>query len=113
MESLLTRYDPDIELDIAAGTESVGVVERKLRTIKERVRGYLTTLPFIKDEVLEEWLLKNIIYYLNWTPTTTNMDERSSMEKLTGRLIDAKTDLRFGFGDYVQLGDRETDNTME
>jgi hypothetical protein len=87
MESYLTEYDPEIELDIAAGTESVGVVERKIRTVKERVRGYLTTLPFITDEVLEEWLIKNIIYYLNWTPTTTSMDERSAMEKLSANRL--------------------------
>jgi hypothetical protein len=113
MQSRLSDYDTAIELDVAAGSESVGVIERKIRTIKERIRGYISVLPFATDEVLEEWLVKNVVYYLNWTPTSNSVDGRSPLEKLTARNIDAKTDLRHGFGDYVQIGDGETDNTME
>jgi len=113
MENLLNDYDSDIELDVAAGSESVGVAERKIRTVKERIRGYLNTLPYLTDEVLEEWLCKYVVHYLNWTPTTNAMDGRSPLERLSGRTIDASTDLKFEFGEYVQLGDGETSNSME
>jgi hypothetical protein len=113
MQSRLSDYDTAIELDVAAGSESVGVIERKIRTVKERLRGYITIFPFATDEILEEWLVKNVVYYLNWTPTTNSIDGRSPLEKLTGRNIDARSDLRHGFGDYVQIGDGETGNNME
>ena len=41
------------------------------------------------------------------------MDMRSAEEKVTGRILDANSDLRHSFGDYVQLGDAETSNDME
>ena len=41
------------------------------------------------------------------------MDYSSPREQLTGKLLDARTDLRHGFGDYVQVGNQVNDNTME
>ena len=62
MRSRFSDYDSALELDVAAGSEAVGVVERKIRTVKERIRGHLSTLPYLLDEILEEWLVKNNVY---------------------------------------------------
>ena len=45
-------------------------------------------------------------------PDNAAVDNRSPREKLLQARLDAKTDLEYGFGDYVQLADNETDNSM-
>ena len=108
----LLRGNLDVDLDITGG-ESVPIVERKIRTIKERFRGTKSTLPYNMTEQLEDWLVQHTIYFLNFTPTSDSMDNRSAREKVKGKLINAKTDLKHGFGDYVQIGDQETSNSMD
>lgn len=112
LERKLCVYDESIDLDISPGGEAVGVIEREIRTEKERVRGILTTLPYETDETLEEWLIKYVIYFLNWMPNSGAVDGKSAFEKLLQRPIYANTELKYGFGDYVQLGDGETSNDM-
>ena len=61
-----------------------------------------------------DWLLQYvIIYFLNYMPTSNSMDRRSPRQKTTGQQLNAKTDLKHGFGDYVQISDRDTDNSMK
>jgi hypothetical protein len=102
-----------ITLDITGGRSSVSDVERKIRTIKERVRGVLSTLPYKLTVKLEDWLLQGCLYYINRMPTVNAMDLRSPVEKLYGMVLDAKTDLKHGYGDYVEVSDEETDNTTK
>jgi len=101
----------DENLDITGG-ESVPVVERKIRTIKERLRSVICTLPFIVSEQLTDWLIQNVVYFINFEPTSNTQDNRSAMEKVQGKLLNTRTDLKHGFGDYVQVGDQEIDNSM-
>lgn len=101
-----------VEIDTSAADEAVTVIERLIRTIKERLRAVENTLPFDLCEQLEDWLLQATIYFLGAMPTANSLDMRSPREKLMQVLLDAKTDLRFGFGDYVQIADNETDNSM-
>ena len=46
-------------------------------------------------------------------PTSNSMDRRSPRQKITGQQLNAKTDLKHGFGDYVQVSDQDTDNLMK
>ena len=101
-----------VEVDVTGG-ESLPIVERKIRTLKERFRGAINTLPYSLTEQLEDWLLQHCNYFLNFTPGADSLDRRSAREKVKGKLVDAKTDLKHGFGDYVQIGDQETSNSME
>ena len=93
-------------------SDSIKVVERLIRTIKERIRGLLNTLPYECPDTVLDYMVYNIVYYLNLVPTSTCTDMRSARERLTGRIMDAKTDLRYGFGEYVQTIDNSTDNSM-
>ena len=106
------RENVDIDIDTTGG-ESVAVIERKLRTIKERVRATVNTLPMMLTETMQDWLVQSVIYYLNYIPTSNTNDNRSPAEKVKGRILDAKSDLKHAFGDYVQIGDQETDNSMQ
>ena len=101
-----------IELDPTAGAAAVSDVERKIRTVKERMRGVINTLPYKLSIRLEDWLLQSCLYYISFQPTVNTNDLRSPKEKLTGLILDAKVDLRFGYGDYCQVSDDDTDNTM-
>ena len=113
MRRLISKIDPTIDIDITSGGEALGVIERDIRTVKERLRGVINTLPFQLDEVLEEWLVTYVIYFLNWLPSDTNVEWQSAFEKIFGRTLNADTDLLYGFGDYVQISEGETDNSME
>ena len=102
-----------ITLDVTGGRSSVNDVERKIKTIKERIRGVLNTIPYKLTVKLEDWLLQSCLYFINRMPTVNALDLRSPVEKLYGVVLDAKTDLKHGFGDYVEVSDEETDNTMK
>ena len=69
VNSEIMKEKLNIRVDITGG-ESVPVVERKIRTIKERLRGVICTLPFIMSEQLTDWLVYNISYYINCEPTS-------------------------------------------
>ena len=111
IDSEWMKTELDMDIDISGGGD-IKSAERKIRTIKERLRAFITTLPYKLTDRLEDWLMKYVIYYLNFTPTTTSMDNRSARERIRGTLIDANKDLKHGFGDYVQAGESSTDNTM-
>ena len=112
IESEYLRQHIDIPIDTSGG-EHVPIIERKIRMVKERIRGVLNTLPFTLTEQLEEWLIQNLIYFINYVPMRTSVEYTSAREKLTGKVLDAKTDLKHQFGDYVQVGNQVTNNSME
>lgn len=101
-----------LEVDTSGG-ESVVVIERLIRVVKERVRGIVNVLPYELPDTLLDWLAYSAIYYLNCVPGSAAHDVRSPRERLTGRQLDAKTDLKHEFGQYVQVIDNATDNTMK
>ena len=113
MDDKLLSYDPSIEIDLSTGGEPVARIEREIRTIKERARAIMSTLPYMLDHILEEWMLKYIIYMLNWTPSSDTVDWSSPFERILGRSIDANIELKYGFGDYVQIGEADTNNSMQ
>jgi Reverse transcriptase (RNA-dependent DNA polymerase) len=99
-------------LDMSAAGVAVPVVERKIRTVKERIRSVLNTLPFELTEKLEEWLVRGATYSINLVPTRNSYDYSSPREKLFGATIDASYDLKHAFGDYAQVHEENTDNSM-
>ena len=99
-------------LDTTGAGIAVPVVERKIRTVKERVRAVINTLPYDLTEKLEEWAVKAAIYSVNLVPTKNAAGYESPREKLHGQYIDAASDLRHAFGDYVHVHEEVIDNTM-
>ena len=96
-----------------SGGESVKVIERLIRTVKERMRGTINTLPYEMTDILVDWLTQHIVYFMNFVPRQGTSDVRSARERITGKQIDAKKDLKHAFGDYVQIIDSSTNNTMD
>ena len=100
-------------LDSRGGGSHVPVIERKIRTIKERARAVLNMLPFGLTENLEEWLIKSAVYKLNLIPTRNSVLFESPRERLMGKRISVKTDLKHGFGDYTHVHNSVFNNTMQ
>ena len=100
-------------IDSGGAGISVPMVERKIRTIKERIRAVINTLPYNLTEKLEEWLVNGAIYSINLVPTRNSYEFASPREKLYGVIIDAELDLKHAFGDYVQIHEENIDNTMK
>ena len=78
------------------------VVERTIRTIKERVRSVLNSLPFTLPSTLLHYLISYVVRSINMIPNINSTDNLSPREKLLGRKTDVKIDLRIEFGQYVQ-----------
>jgi len=104
--------DFHIQLDVSGAAEAVPRVEAKIRRIKERMRAVFHTLPYKLDWKLLVWLVRYATLRLNGEISTKCKDNLSGRERLYGRRND-KAWIRHGFGDYVQVHDKETNNTMK
>ena len=100
------------KLDTTAAGVPVPIVERMIRTLKERVRAVICTLPFRLTVLLEEWAVRAAAFTINLTPTRNSFEFASPREKLFGTLLDAAVELRHAFGDYVQVHHEDIDNSM-
>lgn len=100
-------------IDSRGGGSHVPAIERKIRTIKERVRAVLNMLPYGLTEGMEEWLIKSAVYKLNLIPTRNSILFESPRERLMGKRISVKTDLKHGFGDYVHVHNAVFNNSMQ
>jgi hypothetical protein len=100
------------KLDIGGAGTAVPVVERKIRTMKERIRSVINTLPYELTEKMEEYLVRGAAYSINLVPTRNSVEYASPREKLLGEMIDASLDLKHAYGDYVQIHHEDIDNTM-
>ena len=101
-----------IVIDTAGPGQHVPVVERKIQTVKERVRAHVNTLPFVMTQLLLTMCVLFCVSRLNMQPTRMSTSRVSPLEQFTGRKIDAARDLRVQFGDYVQATVATTDNSM-
>ena len=100
-------------IDSGGAATHVPMVERKIRTLKERVRSMVCTLPYNLTEKLEEWLIKAAVYSINLVPTVNSVSYNSPRERLYGVIIDANKDLKHSYGDYVQVHEEEISNRVD
>ena len=103
----------DINLDVRSRGVKVKIVERKIRTIKERLRALVNSLPFELNEQLEDYAVLWAVNRINMCPTSNSVGYDSPREKVYGKKINIKKDAKHGFGDYVQIVNGETDNTLK
>lgn len=97
---------------IAGPGQHVPVVERMSQTVKGRVRAHVTSLPFVMPSIVLEYCVYFCVWCVNLQPSSTSTDGVSPYEQFSGLKLDAKRDLRFSFGDYIQATTADTDNTM-
>ena len=79
------------------------IVERKIRTVKERVRGILRCLPYKMPMLLLKHLVFHCVVGINMMPTMSvhnTANKQSPREKYYGKKIDYQRDLRAEFGEY-------------
>ena len=98
------------EMDIAGQEEAVPEIERPIRTIKERARGIIHTLPWNVPLKLLVYLVFFVVLRLSQTAMVAGME--SPFERVHGRKIDFRRHLKASFGDYVQAHRNKLDNTM-
>jgi hypothetical protein len=101
-----------VVVNTAGPGEHVPLIERKIRQVKERVRGILNTLPYRLAGSLLHWLVSFAVTRINLMPSKTGYINVSAREVLTGRKVSYDRDVRVGFGDYVQAVTRVTNNSM-
>jgi hypothetical protein len=119
-EGAVLQLEPDLNaggiiVNPAGPGQHVPVVERKIKTVKERVRAIVNSLPYTLPESMMKWLIFYCISRLNMHPSNTMMDSTCPRENFSGRKINAATDLRGEFGEYVQAHtppDPTTRNSM-
>ena len=75
------------------------------------MRAVINTLPFSLTEKLEGWLVRYAANRIVLVPTRNTVDYVSPREKLYGRKINVDKELKFGFGDYVQVHSDNIDNS--
>ena len=95
----------------APGSHGIPHVDRRIRTIKERVRSILASLPYKLPKQLLRWCFYFAVSRFNISHMVPGTS-LSAKECFTGVKTDFKRDLRVGFGDYVQAHLPETDNTL-
>ena len=103
-----------VKLNTTARDEHVGLIERHIRTVKERIRSVYATLPFpTLPKIMLIELAKFATFWLNSLPTQNHelSTTMSARELVTGETLDFNRHCRFEFGEYVQCHE-EHDNTM-
>ena len=101
-----------IVVDIAGPGQHVPVVERRIQTVKQRVRAYENSLPFVMTRILLLHCVLFTVSRLNMVPGRMSGSSLCPLEILTGRKLDTARDLRIGFGDYVQATVADTTNSL-
>ena len=91
-----------VEINPRGPGQHVHIVERKIRTIKETVRGVLHSLGFKLCNMLLMWLVLYAVSRINLFPNKTGYSNISPREAFTGRRADVTKDARIAFGDYAQ-----------
>jgi hypothetical protein len=101
---------------ITSGPNRHGVpkVDRRIRTIKERVRSIVHGLPYILPPSLLKYCVMFAVSRINLLRhSDASGIAISPKEQFTGIRTDFNTDLRIGFGDYVEVDAKSTDNTLK
>ena len=102
-----------IMLNTVSNPEHVPITERRIRTVKERVRSIYNMLPFRKIPAM---MVVQMVYSYNlWPnvfPPTDGVSEKLSPQDLiTGQVIDFKKNCRLEYGAYAQVH-KEHNNSM-
>ena len=103
-----------ITLNKCSREEHVPVVERRIRTLKERCRCIHNTLPFKRmPGMLVVQMVSTCNFWLNIYPPKDGVSRSiNPRELLTGTKIDYNKHIRAEFGEYVQVHE-EHDNSMQ
>ena len=105
--------DMGLTPNLTSNDEHVGIIERYIRTLKERVRAEVNTSPFLHlPKAMTIELLYRAIFFLNlFPPKSALLDKVSPRLFMIGFLVDYQKHCQLEFGTYVQTHE-EHDNSM-
>ena len=102
-----------VEVDVSGAGGHVARIERKIQTVKERVRAHMShQLPFTLTTLGVAMLVLFCVSRLNFQVSGTGNRLESPRVAFSGRQVDASLDFRAAFGEYAQCTVPNTDNTM-
>jgi len=89
-----------------------GVIEAKIRRIKETMRSLLNSLPYKFGPSLLRYAMRCATYYMNLFPTRTGFKGISPREALTGIKVDAAACAGIAFGEFAYVKEKGQDKSM-
>ena len=102
-----------IIVEPAAPGAHVPRAERSIQEIKGFARSFENSLPYVMSRTILTFCVLYCVSTMNLMIPTNGTLQVSPMEQFTGRKLDMKRDLSFGFGDYVQATVPNTNNTLQ
>ena len=103
-------------VNTTAAREHVAEIERSIRTVKERSRAVISTLPFkILPKLVVSNVIKYAVFWLNAFPSKNGVSDTLSPREIVVRSkIDFKKHARVPFGSYCEVhDDPDITNTLE
>jgi hypothetical protein len=107
--------DEDIVSDLnnaGVRVDAVAVAERKIRSIKERVRCAVNNLPFNLSNEIEDCLFMWAVSRINLAVTSNSSVVYHHQKKDYNQKIDILREGIHGFGDYVQVYSNDANNCL-
>ena len=102
-----------LEVDVSGAGGHVARIERKIQTVKERVRAYMShQLPFTLTTLGVAMLVLFCVSRLNYQTSGIGYRDESPRVSFSGRQVDQLLDFRVAFGEYAQCTVPNTDSTM-
>jgi hypothetical protein len=100
-----------IQHDVCGAGTHIGIIENKIKAIKNRARAIMSSLKYVLPNSLIKYLISFSTQCINMT-LTKNSSLVSPLENFIGRKINCKVDLRVAFGDYCQISSPDADNSL-
>ena len=92
-----------IEVDVSGAGGHVARIERKIQTVKERVRAHIShQLPFTLTTLGVAMLVLFCVSRLNYRTSSTGNRVESPRVAFSGRQVNEQLDFRAAFGEYAQ-----------
>ena len=102
-----------IEVDTSGAGGHVARIERRIRTIKERLRSHICgKIPFVMNILILSYLILFVVSRLNMEHTSSRPGGLTPKEAFSGQRVAANRDYRAAFGDYVQCTQPYPDRSM-
>jgi len=103
------------EVNTAGPKQHVPHVERKIGTLKGRIRSIHHSLPWNLPYTLLRYEVKYASLVMSMVPHHGRMDPTSPYEQFYGRKVDFKRQLRLSFGEYAEVHNNQptASNTLE
>jgi hypothetical protein len=104
----VTSLPTNPTLDLAAANEHVGLIERNIRFLKEKVRSLRHSLPFERIPALMLiWMVMHTVPFMNSFPRKGGLQHYPPSAIMTGAQLHMNQ-LRLKFGSYCQVAEDVT-----